>query len=123
MSFFVLFLSLVSQMYPQPSMCNIFNLPADTAQWSATLASRLEDQNLCHTEDVVYLLRLNSHDLRMFHARPPRKKLGSLHSPVTVEEESETVCGTHPDHEGSGLSSLLSHWYILQLTMLIIRRQ
>ncbi|KAI0735739.1 hypothetical protein C8Q76DRAFT_792250 [Earliella scabrosa] len=87
-------------------MCNIFNLPADTAQWSGTLASRLEDQNLCHTEDVVYLLRLNSHDLRMFHARPPRKKLGSLHSPVTVEEESETVCGTHPDHEGSGSKTI-----------------
>ncbi|TFK80378.1 hypothetical protein K466DRAFT_605392 [Polyporus arcularius HHB13444] len=57
------------------SLCNIFNLPPIlTAEWDSLLASRIADQHEAHVSTIRQTLRLDSHNLRMFHARPSKPR-------------------------------------------------
>ncbi|RPD61503.1 hypothetical protein L227DRAFT_610503 [Lentinus tigrinus ALCF2SS1-6] len=56
------------------ALCNIFNLPpALSEDWGSALASRITDQHQAHVSSIRQQLRLDSHNLRMFHARPCTK--------------------------------------------------
>ncbi|KAI0687417.1 hypothetical protein C8T65DRAFT_747086 [Cerioporus squamosus] len=56
------------------ALCDVFNLPSVTIEgWGSRLASRITDQHEAHVSAVRQQLRLDSHNLRMFHARPSTK--------------------------------------------------